>query len=102
MINQTDLKNEVKVTFIGFPEIYDYFNTSQLQFSFKGSLKDLLFNLINTYGGSIERSLLDERSNNFDPTIQVSVNGIFVKTHFEKFELKSGDQITIMKLIAGG
>jgi sulfur carrier protein ThiS len=94
----------IEIVFMGFPKIYDFFLRDRVRHSFSGkTLSDLVENLITQYGEPIRRSLLEERTQKLDPTIQVRVNGNYVKREdFDRQIIEDGDNIIFLRLLAGG
>jgi sulfur carrier protein ThiS len=111
IVNSTEMtrleasaKIQIEVVFMGFPKIYDFFLRDRIRHSFSGkTLSDLVENLIAQYDEPIRRSLLEERTQKLDPTIQVRVNGNYVKREdFDRQTIEDGDNIIFLRLLAGG
>ena len=94
----------VEVEFIGFPIIYDLFPEGRHQYSFSGnSIPQLVEGLIARYGQRLEEALHEAGTKRLDPTIQMRINGKFIlKEEVDRQELGEGDQLTFLKLLAGG
>lgn len=95
---------QIEIIFIGFPKIYDYFRRDQVNHSFSGkTLSDLVTDLITHHGEPIRKSLLEERTQKLDPTIQVRINEKFVKGQdFDRQIIEKGDKVVFLRLLAGG
>ena len=94
----------IKVEFIGFPVIYDIFPEGPHPYAFPGdTLPELIQSLIERNGARLKESLLDTRTQSLDPTIQVMINKKFLlKEEIPSRRIKEGDQVTLLKLLAGG
>ncbi len=94
----------IEIEFIGFPVIYDLFREGRHPYSFPGhSIPQLVEDLIAKYGQRLEDALLEAGTKRMDPTIQMRINGRFIlKEEIARQELGEGDQLTFLKLLAGG
>jgi len=94
----------IEIEFIGFPVIYDLFPEGRYPYSFPGnSIPQLVEDLIAKYGQRLEDALRDTGTKRMDPTIQMRINGKFIlKEEVDRQELGEGDQLTFLKLLAGG
>jgi sulfur carrier protein ThiS len=101
------LRNEsmnVKIEFIGFSMIDDIFPAGCHPYNFKGkNLWELLEDLIERHGHQMKESLIDQRTQSFDPVLQIRVNQNYIhKDDFKHHIIEEGDCITFLKLLAGG
>jgi len=94
----------IKIEFIGFPVIYDLFPEGTHPYCLSGkTIPELLEELIAGYGQRLKESLLDIGTNKMDPTIQVRINGKFIlKEEIWREEIREGDRVAFLKLLAGG
>jgi len=94
----------VRIEFIGFPVIYDLFPEGPHPFTFRGeTLIELAEDLITQNDPRVKESLLDPGTESLDPTIQIMINRKLIpRDHIKKQRIQEGDQITFMKLLAGG
>ncbi|NIM97211.1 MAG: hypothetical protein GTO24_03710 [candidate division Zixibacteria bacterium] len=97
-------KTGIEIVFVGFPRIYDFLKRDRIRYSFSGrTLKDLIDDLLVQYGQHVEESFWDERVNGLDPSIQIMINEKHVRSADpQNVELSQGDQVTFLKLLAGG
>jgi sulfur carrier protein ThiS len=59
--------------------------------------------LIERSGVRVKESLLDPRTQSLDPAIQIMINRKFLpKEEIPSRRIEEGDQITFLKLLAGG
>ena len=95
---------KIEIEFIGFPVIYDLFPEGRHLCSFPGtSLPQLVEDLIARYGQRLEDALREAGTKRMDPTIQVRINGRFIsKEEIAGGELREGDHLAFLKLLAGG
>jgi sulfur carrier protein ThiS len=95
---------KIHIEFVGFPTIYDLFTAGFHPYAFQGSsLFELVEDLIAHYGDVMRESLLDQRAKTLDQTIQVRLNQNYLsREEVDKQELEEGDDITFLKLLAGG
>jgi sulfur carrier protein ThiS len=94
----------IRLEFIGFPVIYDLFPEGPHLYTFAGNiLAQLIEELVAHEDSRVKESLLDPGTKSLDPTIQIMVNQKLVsRTKIQEQEVGEGDQITILKLLAGG
>jgi sulfur carrier protein ThiS len=98
------LPSRITVIFIGFPRLYEFFHGDRIEYVFSGGqLSDLVDDLVLRYGKEVRESLLAKGSEKIDPVISVKVN----KKHLRREELSQqvimdGDEITFLRLLAGG
>ncbi len=94
----------IRIEFIGFPVIYDLFPEGSHAYCFSGNtISRLAEDLIGRYGERLKEALLDAGTGKMDPTIQIRINGEFVlKDDVPHQEILEGDQVTFLKLLAGG
>jgi len=94
----------IKIEFIGFPVIYDFFPEGAHLYTFSGNtLSQLVHDLIIRNGTRVQESLLDPGTQSLDPTIQIMVNQKLIpRGKTEEQKIKEGDHITFLKLLAGG
>jgi hypothetical protein len=94
----------IQIEFIGFPLIYDLFPEGLHPFSFSGNrLMQLVEDLIARRGARVKESLSDPGKNSLDPAIQIMINKkLILKNKISEQRIEEGDQITFMKLLAGG
>ena len=94
----------IKIEFIGFPVIYDLFPEGGHTYPFSGNtIRQLVGALIDKQGQRLKEALLDAGTDKMDPTIQVRINGKFIlRDEIPQQEIQEGDQVTFLKLLAGG
>ena len=94
----------IKIEFIGFPVIYDLFPEGTHSYPLPGdTLSQLIENLVAHSDPRVKESLLDPGTESLDPTIQIMFNRKLVsKDQIQKQKVREGDQVTFMKLLAGG
>ena len=94
----------IRLEFIGFPVIYDLFPEGSHSYTTAGNtLAQLLEDLAAHEDPRVKESLLDPTLETIDPTIQVMVNQKLVqKDQIQNQKIEEGDQITFLKLLAGG
>jgi len=94
----------IKIEFIGFPVIYDLFPEGPHPHAVPGdTLSQLISDLIAHSDPRVKESLLDPRTKSLDPTIQIMVNkGLIPKDQIERKKIREGDEVTFLKLLAGG
>jgi molybdopterin converting factor small subunit len=97
-------KTGIEIVFVGFPTIYDLFKKDRIHYSFSGhTLKDLVEDLLVQYGQQIKESFWDESVKGLDPSIQIVINEKYVQSADLRYvELSEGDQVTFLRLLAGG
>jgi len=93
----------IHVEFLGLPMLSDVIGKKKLDVGVSGqTVKDMIDELISRYGKKVRDALFDAEGN-FDPLIQISLNGkFFVSPDKHDTPLKDGDSLTFMLLIAGG
>ena len=94
----------IRIEFIGFPIIYDLFPEGTHPYPLPGdTLSQLIKNLVAHSDPRVKESLLDPRTESLDPTIQIMVNRKLVsKDQIQEQKVREGEQVTFMKLLAGG
>jgi hypothetical protein len=94
----------IKIEFIGFPVIYDLFPEGGHTYPFSGNtIPQLVGALIDKQGQRLKEALLDAGKNKMDPTIQMRINGKFILAdEMQTYEIHEEDQVTFLKLLAGG
>jgi hypothetical protein len=94
----------IQIEFIGFPVIYDLFPEGSHAYSFSGNMvPELTEVLIDRHGQRLREALLDAGTGRMDPTIQIRINGKFLlKDDIPRREIREGDHVTFLKLLAGG
>ena len=94
----------ILIEFIGFPVIYDLFPEGAQAYSFSGkTIPQLVEDLICRHGRRLAEALLEAETSEMDPTIQMRINGSFIlKEEIPKQEIRQGDHVTFLKLLAGG
>jgi sulfur carrier protein ThiS len=94
----------IRLEFIGFPIIYDLFPEGQHPYSFPGrTLPGLIEDLVAHEDPRVKESLLDPGTKSLDPTIQIMINRKLIpKEKISEQKVEEGDQVTFMKLLAGG
>ena len=97
-------KTGIEIVFVGFPTIYDLFQKDRIHYLFSGrTLKDLIEELMVQYGQPVKESFWDNSLNRLDPCIQIVINEKYVQSaDLRNVELSEGDQVTFLKLLAGG
>ncbi len=103
----TGMKNEnvrVEIVFVGFTRVYDMLHGDRVKYTFSGrKVSDLVHDLVFTYGKDIEESLLVKGSQNLDPTIRIMINQKHLKrADVDHQIIEDGDEITFLRLVAGG
>jgi molybdopterin converting factor small subunit len=91
------------VEFLGFPIITDVIGKKKLELVVSGgTVKDVINELIRHYGEKVRDAFYDARGN-FDPMIQITLNGkSFIPVDKHDTLLEDGDSIVFMILLAGG
>jgi sulfur carrier protein ThiS len=94
----------IEIEFVGFPLIYDLYPAGLHPYTFSGqTLPELVADLITRHGNRLKESLLDPRTLLLDSTIQVMFNHALIpKEELARQKIGEGDQITFLKLLAGG
>jgi len=103
-ISSKKMPMNIKIEFIGFPVIYDLFPEGSHPYTLPGdTLSQLIKNLVAHNDPRVKESLLDPGTNSLDPTIQIMVNKkLTPKDQIQKQKMQEGDQVTFLKLLAGG
>jgi len=95
---------KINVEILGLPMISDVMGKKRLEMEISnGTVKEVLDELIRRYGRKVGEAFCDPEGN-FDPSIQISLNGksfITVDEHSKPL-IKEGDTVTFMMLLAGG
>jgi molybdopterin converting factor small subunit len=91
------------VEFLGFPIVTDVIGKKKLELVAPGeTLKDVINELITRYGEKVRDAFYNARGN-FDPMIQIALNGkSFIPVDKHDTLLEDGDSIVFMILLAGG
>jgi sulfur carrier protein ThiS len=94
----------IRIEFIGFPVIYDIFPEGPHPLVFPGeTLPELIQSLVEQKGVRVKESLLDPGTQSLDPAIQIMINRKFLpKEEIPLRRIEEGDQVTFLKLLAGG
>lgn len=94
----------IKIEFIGFPVIYDIFPEGPHPYAFPGeTIPELIQSLVERNGTRVKESFLDPRTQMLDPAIQVMINKKFLpKEEIPSRRIDEGDNVTFLKLLAGG
>ena len=94
----------IRLEFIGFPLIYDLFPEGSHPYILRGkSLVQLIEDLVAHENLRVRESLLDPGTGTIDPTIQIMINRKLIpKDQTQHQQIEEGDQITFLKLLAGG
>ncbi len=95
---------KIQLEFIGFPVIYDLFPEGSHPYTIAGNtLAQLLEDLAAHEDPRVKESLFDPALETIDPTLQVMVNQQLVqKDQMQNQKIEESDQITFLKLLAGG
>ena len=95
---------KIRLEFIGFPVIYDLFPEGSHLYTIAGNtLAQLLEDLAAHKDPRVKESLFAPALETIDPTIQVMVNEKLVpKDQMQNQKIEENDQITFLKLLAGG
>ena len=95
---------KIKIEFVGFPVIYDLFPEGPHPYSLGGNtLAQLIDNLIAHQDNRVKESILDPATKALDPTIQIMINQKLIpRGKIQSQKVEEGDQVTFMKLLAGG
>jgi len=91
------------VEFLGFPIVTDVIGKKKLELVAPGeTLEDVINELITRYGEKV-RDAFYNALGNFDPMIQIALNGkSFIPVDKHDTLLEDGDSIVFMILLAGG
>ena len=94
---------KISVEFLGFPMISDVIGKTRLELAIAGNtVKDVIDELVRTYGEKIRNSFYDENGR-LDVTIQMMLNGkSLTLSGKDHTPLNDGDTVTFMLLLAGG
>lgn len=94
----------IRLEFIGFPVIYDLFPEGSHPYILPGdALVQLIENLAAHEDLRVKESLLEPETGTIDPTIQIMINRKLIpKDQIQNQKIEEGDQITFLKLLAGG
>lgn len=94
----------ISIEFVGFPTIYHLFPEGPHPYHFEGTtLMDLIRDLAARQPRQVGESLMENSTQNLDPTIQITINGRFIlKDEVLRQEIHEGDRIAFFKLLAGG
>jgi hypothetical protein len=94
----------IEIQFTGFPLLFDIFQDGLHNYVFSGStLSELIEDLVERFGDRVRESIYDPQTQTLDPTIQIVLNKeeyVNYDLYFRKIE--EGDQVTFLKLLAGG
>jgi hypothetical protein len=95
---------KIGIEFIGFPVIYDLFPEGTHPYTLSGeTVTRLVLDLISRNGSRIQEALLDARTGELDPTIQIGINGKFIsRDEIPQQKIVDGDNVTFFRLLAGG
>jgi MoaD family protein len=93
----------IKITYLGLLRNKIGKREEQFEIGDGSSLSQLLKNLVETYGKSLDNIFDVERESKLDPTFIVTVNGS-LRDAFRgnDVKLKDGDAVALMTLISGG
>ena len=93
---------KIDIEFLGFPMFSDMVGDKKLELDIAGqTVKDLIHELIKRYGREARDSFYDTQGN-FDPMIQISLNGNIIPSKEHDTPLNEGDSLIFMILLAGG
>lgn len=95
---------KIGVQLLDLPLVSDVIGKKKLELEiFGNTIKEVIDELIKCYGKKVRDAFYD-LDGNFDPTIQIAINGkSFVSADQHKIPLlKEGDNLTFMMLLAGG
>jgi sulfur carrier protein ThiS len=94
----------IEIVFVGFPRVYDILQGDRVTYTFSGRyVSDLVLDMVRRYGKDIEESLLAKGSQKLDPTVRIMINRKHLKREDLGHEiLRDGDEITLLRLLAGG
>ncbi len=94
---------KINIEFLGLPMISDLIGKKKLQLEISGNtVRDVINELINRYGKKLREAFYD-KDGNFDLMIQIAINGkSFISPDKHDTELKEGDSLIFMMLLAGG
>jgi hypothetical protein len=98
------LSLKIEIEFIGFPLIFDIFQEGFHTYIFRGStLSELIDDLVERFGDRVRQSMDDQRTESFDPAIQILINQKeYVSDDLNYRTIEEGDKVTFLKLLAGG
>ena len=94
----------IEIQFTGFPLLFDIFQDELHHYVFSGStLFELIEDLVERFGDRVRGSIYDPQTQTLDPTIQIVLNKEEYFNHnLYSGEIEEGDQVTFLKLLAGG
>jgi molybdopterin converting factor small subunit len=94
---------KIIVEFLGFPIVTDVIGKKKLELVVPGeTVEDVINELITRYGEKVRNAFYDARGN-FDPMIQIALNGkSFIPVDKHDTPLEDGDSIVFTILLAGG
>ena len=93
----------ITVEFLGFPIVTDVIGKKKLEFVAPGgTVKDVINELMTRHGEKVRDAFYDAQGN-FDPMIQIALNGkSFIPVDKHDTPLEDGDSIVFTVLLAGG
>ncbi len=94
---------KINIEFLGFPMVSDVVGKKKLELDISGNtVKHVIDELIKLYGKKVRDALYDQEGN-FDPMIQIALNGkSFIPSNKHDTPFNDGDSLTFMLLLAGG
>ena len=95
---------KIEIEFTGFPLIFDIFHGGGHTYIFRGStLSELIEDLVERFGDPIKKSMHDERTEAFDPAVQIFINHKeYISDGLGQRTIEEGDKVTFLRLLAGG
>jgi sulfur carrier protein ThiS len=94
----------IQLEFIGFPVIYDLFPEGSHPYTLPGNtIAQLIATLAAHEDPRVKESILEPGRGTIDPTIQIMIDQKLVpKDQIQYQKIEEGNQITFLKLLAGG
>ena len=94
----------VEVVFVGFPRLYGILQGDRVKHAFAGKqISDLIDDLALRYGKEVRESLLTKGTETLDPTIKIMINrDVLKRGDLGQRAIMDGDEITFLRLLAGG
>jgi len=93
----------INVEFAGLPMVSDIVREKKLALDLSGdTVRDVIDELIKRYGKKVRQAFYDAQGN-FDPMIQIALNGkSFIPSDKHDTPLNEGDSLIFVILLAGG
>jgi hypothetical protein len=94
----------IEIQFTGFPLLFDIFQNKWHDYVFSGgTLSELIEDLVECFGDPVRESIYDPQTQTLDPAVQIILNKKEYVHHavFSR-KVEEGDQVSFLKLLAGG